>query len=367
MSIKTLSVLVVSLAIAAVIAFLTHQFQSRQDAPKVAQAKHEIAFGAKLDAKDNFTMKARSHFEDRGAPIPEDAFSSAKDATGMIAIQTIRKGEILSASQFRAHAGGSVLSSIVSPNMRAITVRVDDVVGVAGFLLPGSQVDVIATSRDQGSVRGVSARTIVENLKVLAVDQQTTADKDSTTKVRAVTLEASPRDAERIVAATQEGKLQLSLRAPLDDLAMPASRTDPQTGEPGIGSAQALDPRSGDEALLSGGTQLEDVSLSESMSLEPGGDVSDQTAREGLGVPPPIDKRVETLRSTTVGCERFEGPSVRELSWRYSEQERCAPVTEEPTVASPRSTDPSVTPRLPSDPSIPPPLKAGQRATQPET
>jgi pilus assembly protein CpaB len=94
-------------------------------------------------------------------------------------------------------------------------VRVNDVIGVAGFLLPSNRVDVVSTKRGSGN-RNTVSKTIVENLKVLAVDQTVSSDKNDPVIVRAVTLEVTPKQAELIVKATEEGKVQLTLRNPMD-------------------------------------------------------------------------------------------------------------------------------------------------------
>ena len=108
---------------------------------------------------------------------------------------------------------GSRLSALIAPNKRAITVRVNDVNGVAGFLLPGNRVDVLATRvRD----RRASTRTLLQDIKVLAIDQKASQDKDEPVVVRAVTLEADLDEASKLTAATAEGKIQLVLRNPDD-------------------------------------------------------------------------------------------------------------------------------------------------------
>ena len=98
--------------------------------------------------------------------------------------------------------------------MRAVTVRVDDVVGVAGFLLPGNHVDVVA-ARMHNDTQRAEAETVLRNLNVLAVDQTASQDKDQPVVVRAVTLEVTPKQAEVLVRAREEGKIQLTLRNPL--------------------------------------------------------------------------------------------------------------------------------------------------------
>lgn len=105
---------------------------------------------------------------------------------------------------------------MIATDKRAISVRVDDVVGVGGFLLPGNRVDVLATKRTDGSGNNAVSKTILENLRVLAVDQTAGTDKTQPVVVRAVTLEMTTAEAETLVTAQTEGKLQLTLRNPLN-------------------------------------------------------------------------------------------------------------------------------------------------------
>jgi pilus assembly protein CpaB len=89
------------------------------------------------------------------------------------------------------------------------------VIGVAGFLLPGNRVDVLAARREAG--RRAMAETILSDVKVLAVDQTAATEKNEPVIVRAVTLEVSPAQAEVLVKAKEEGSIQLTLRNPLDE------------------------------------------------------------------------------------------------------------------------------------------------------
>jgi len=85
---------------------------------------------------------------------------------------------------------------------------------VAGFLQPGNRVDVVTAYREGQQTR---SETVIQNVKVLAVDQTASTDKDKPVVVRAVTLEVTPEDAEKLVLAEQRGAIQLALRNPLDD------------------------------------------------------------------------------------------------------------------------------------------------------
>lgn len=145
--------------------------------------------------------------------VPKGSFSKVDAVLGRVATQTIYPGEVLLTERVVEHLSGSALAAVVAKGKRAITVRVNDVVGVAGFLLPGSRVDVIASRRHGNSV---STDIALSDLKVLAVDQDASRDKDKPVVVRAVTLEVTPRQAEQLVKATQEGQVQLTLRNPLD-------------------------------------------------------------------------------------------------------------------------------------------------------
>ncbi len=150
---------------------------------------------------------------------PVGFFETIDSVIGQVSTTKISRGEILVAERFRSHKVGSTLAALVDKNMRAVTVRVDDVVGVAGFLLPGNTVDVLASRRVSG--RRAITETILTNIKVLAVDQQATAEDTGPVIVRAVTLEMTPRQAEDLFRARTEGTIQLTLRNPMEQEYVP--------------------------------------------------------------------------------------------------------------------------------------------------
>ena len=150
---------------------------------------------------------------------PEGFFETVEDVVGRVSTTNISRGEILIAERFRAHKTGSTLAALVTENMRAVTVRVDDVVGVAGFLLPGNTVDVLA-SRKLTNKRAIT-ETILKNIKVLAVDQTASAEDNEPVIVRAVTLEMLPKQAETLFRARTEGTIQLTLRNPMEEEHVP--------------------------------------------------------------------------------------------------------------------------------------------------
>ena len=175
----------------------------------VVVAALDIPFGTKIEQAHVKVVDWPSGHTPRGA------FSDPVLLENRIATQSFLPGELILEERVVEHLGGSTLASIVEPNKRAVTVRVNDVIGVAGFLLPGNRVDILSTRQEGGKKRAVT-ETILQDVKVLAVDQTASTDKDRPVVVRAVTLELSPAEAELLVKATAEGSLQLTLRNPLD-------------------------------------------------------------------------------------------------------------------------------------------------------
>ncbi|WP_349569622.1 Flp pilus assembly protein CpaB [Azotobacter salinestris] len=179
----------------------------------VVVASLEIPFGQMVEAQHVTLVRLP-----RGT-VPEDSFDAIEKVVGRIATFDMLRGDILRGARLAEHLGGSTLASLIEKDKRAVTVRVDDVVGVGGFLLPGNRVDVLATKRGGG--QEAQAKTILEDLRVLAVDQTASTDKTQPVVVRAVTLEMTPAEAETLVKAKTEGSLQLTLRNPLDNQKKP--------------------------------------------------------------------------------------------------------------------------------------------------
>ena len=174
----------------------------------VVVATRAIPFGERIGEAD---LKLADWPADS---VPAGAFDSIAEVSGRFANQKLVAGEALLQERVTDAASGSSLSMQIEANKRAMSVRVNDVIGVGGFLLPGNRVDVLATRMTQD--RRAVTRTLLQNLKVLAVDQTAQADKDKPVVVRAVTLEMDPAEAEQLVGATEEGTVQLALRNPDD-------------------------------------------------------------------------------------------------------------------------------------------------------
>jgi pilus assembly protein CpaB len=179
-----------------------------EDGTHVVAAAMEIPYGTKVEGRH------LKFVEIPEGVAPTGFFTAIEDVEGRVSRVEIARGEILIAERFAEHESGSTLAALVSTNMRALTVRVNDVIGVAGFLLPGNRVDVLS-SRKTTDRRAVTD-TILRNIRVLAVDQTASTEKNEPVIVRAVTLEMTPEQAEVLVKARTEGEIQLTLRNPLE-------------------------------------------------------------------------------------------------------------------------------------------------------
>jgi pilus assembly protein CpaB len=186
---------------------------AEENKAQVVAAAMSIPFATKVEER---------HLKMVGMPeglMPEGFFSSMEDVVGRVSTTAITRGEILVTERFRKHTAGSTLAALVNEKMRAVTVRVDDVVGVAGFLLPGNTVDVLASRKMKNN--RAETETILRNIKVLAVDQTASSEENEPVVVRAVTLEMLPKEAEALFKARTEGTIQLTLRNPLEEEIIP--------------------------------------------------------------------------------------------------------------------------------------------------
>jgi pilus assembly protein CpaB len=149
-----------------------------------------------------------------GISPPQGAFSSVDAVAGRIPRQPLVPGEPVLESRLVPVDGRAGLASVLSPGKRAITVRVNDVIGVAGFALPGTFVDVLVSARDANNEP--FSRIVLERVKVLAVAQDTVSAPAKPKVVNAVTLELTPDESERLDLARSVGSLSLALRNELD-------------------------------------------------------------------------------------------------------------------------------------------------------
>ena len=172
----------------------------------VVVAATKIPFGTRVEATHIKLLEWPKN------SVPNEAFTELQPVVGKVSQRSFITNEILLKPQIREHLGGSTLSALITEGMRAMSVRVNDVVGVAGFILPGNKVDIIHVKG-----KGKNTYTLLHNIKVLAIDQRASTDQDKPAVVRALTLEVSPKHSEKLVKAMKTGSLTFTLRNPLDD------------------------------------------------------------------------------------------------------------------------------------------------------
>ena len=153
--------------------------------------------------------------------VPHGAFGSPTDVVGRGLIMPVIENEPILPMKLAAKEAGTGLPPVIPPGLRAVSVRVNEVIGVAGYVLPGTRVDVLATANPTEQRGDMTSKVVLTNVQVLAagtkIDQ--TSDKDKPIPVTVVTVLVTPEESERLTLASTEGKIQLALRNPLDQSA----------------------------------------------------------------------------------------------------------------------------------------------------
>jgi pilus assembly protein CpaB len=179
----------------------------------VVVASHNLPTGTRVADKDVKLVAWPSR-----NPVP-GSFAAPKDVVNRGLITAIGENEPLTETKLAPIGSGAGLPPSIPPGMRAMSVKVDEVVGVAGFVAPGTRVDVVVTLRGNGQAEETMTRTVVSNVLVLTagtrIDQAQAKDGQPTPS-SVVTLAVMPNDAERIALASSEGRITLALRNPLD-------------------------------------------------------------------------------------------------------------------------------------------------------
>lgn len=209
-------ILIVAVVLGGVAAVLARNWLVSHAQPNSATtivvAAAPVAYGAQLTAENLSEIPW-----DAGA-LPDGAFTSKQDLLKdgrRVALTPIARKEPILRSKITAPGQRATLSTILDPGKRAVTVRVDDVRGVAGFIQPGDRVDVVLI-RTQGETKTGEGYSdvILQSARVLAIDQITGERTEQATVAKAVTLEVSAEEAQKILLATSVGRLSLVLRQP---------------------------------------------------------------------------------------------------------------------------------------------------------
>jgi pilus assembly protein CpaB len=186
------------------------RLQPRAETTGVVVAAQKVALGARLTEKD-LTL----------APWPktnplEGAFQDPKVLVGRAVLVSMQPNEPILESRLAPKEGGAGLQAVIPDGMRAVSIQVNDITGVAGFVGPGTRVDLILTGTPKGADETAS-KIVLENLQVLAAGQNVQQDANGKPQtVGVVTLLLTPDQAQKVTLATTDGTIRLALRNPLD-------------------------------------------------------------------------------------------------------------------------------------------------------
>lgn len=212
-----LSVALIAGLIAVLLASQWLDAKSGSGMTKVAVAATDISLGQRL------TPELVQLVDWPSRSLPPGAFQQVDSLEGRVLKTNVLRGEPVLLAKLAPQGTQGGLSAVIGEGRRAITVRVNDVIGVAGFALPGNYVDIIVNTQRDSADNGVRDKTIskivLERILVLAVAQEVGRDDTKPRVVNAVTLEVTPQQAEKIDLARSVGTLSLVLRNQIDPLA----------------------------------------------------------------------------------------------------------------------------------------------------
>ncbi len=220
---KALLLLLIALIIGSLVTILvknllTREVQERGEESvvkitKVLVAAADLKTGMRLD---KLTVK---QVDWPAENLPEGAYSNVDNLLGdmpPIVLKRINKNEIFLPYKLSPQGARGGLPAKITEDRRAITIEVDEISGVAGFVLPGTFVDVVLTSDVGQRDKQLASRTLLQNILVLGVDQLSSEDEDDPKVVNAVTMEVTPHDGKKLALAQEVGDLTLLLRNEID-------------------------------------------------------------------------------------------------------------------------------------------------------
>ena len=220
-------VLVLAIAAGGVFAYGTYNYvqgiqpTSTQaiDTKPVVVAAVDLEVGAEITREDVRVVQWPA------ASVPNQTLSDPTLVIGRGLVMPMVENEPFLELKLASKEAGAGLPPVIPTGLRAISVKVNEVIGVAGYVLPGTRVDVVATVNPTRNPTDMTSKVILTNVQVVAAGTklEKTNDKDKPIPVTVVTLLVDPAESERLTLASTEGKIQLALRNPLDTTT-PATR-----------------------------------------------------------------------------------------------------------------------------------------------
>ena len=181
---------------------------------RVAVAKVAIPVGTRIIPEQVMVVQFPKE------STPDGAFDSPEKLAGRVAVTNIAPREPITEARLAPEGTAGGLSAVIPEGYRAMTVKVDDVVGISGFIMPGTLVDVVVVidPQERAGMQDPISKIVLQNIKVLANGQNIDKPENQrdANSVKAVTLLVKPEQAEKLALAASEGKLQLVMRNSID-------------------------------------------------------------------------------------------------------------------------------------------------------
>ncbi len=191
--------------------FLSSRLAPPTDTVAIVVASRHVSLGARLTSDDVRVVKWPK------SVLMEGSVANPEEVIGRGAVVSMLANEPILESKLAAKEAGAGLAAIIPEGMRAVAVKVNDVIGVAGFALPGTRVDVILSGSPDRGTETDTTKIILENVQVLASGQNVEQDVNGKPQnVQVITLLVTPEQAQKLALASVDGKIQLALRNSLD-------------------------------------------------------------------------------------------------------------------------------------------------------
>src|SRR5437899_749357 len=216
---RVFMVFVLAVTAGGALAFGTYNYvQNKRPGTVSIPTRPVVVAAADLDIGTELRREDLRIIEWPANAVPASVIGDPKDVIGRSIVLPVIENEPILPMKLASKEGGSGLPPAIPPGLRAVSVRVNEVIGVAGYVLPGTRVDVVATVSPTQQSTDMTSKVILTNVQVLAagtkIDRDT--DKNKPVAVTVVTLLVDPDETERLTLASTEGKIQLALRNPLD-------------------------------------------------------------------------------------------------------------------------------------------------------
>jgi pilus assembly protein CpaB len=216
---KLFVVLLLAVTTGGGLAYATYNYMNTQPVQTVNAATHpvvvaaaDLSLGSELRNDDLKVVQFPK------GQAPDGSFTRPEEVVGRGLIVNVVRNEPILGAKLASKEAGAGLPPIIPSGMRAVSVRVNEVIGVAGYVLPGTRVDVLATASPTNNQADMITKVVLQNITVLTAGTRLEQDdkEGKPVQVTVVTMAVSPEQAEKLALASTEGKIQLALRNPLD-------------------------------------------------------------------------------------------------------------------------------------------------------